>query len=91
MYDPHHDSDASKHSSPHRSLQRGTVDQPYYGPYRLLARRGTEVFVVVGNQIRWTDLRMLKNDWEEQTYHSATWSKSVEHQEIGELASYRVR
>jgi hypothetical protein len=90
-YDPRHDSDASKHSSPLRSLHRGSVDQTYYGPHRLLARRGTEVFVVVGNQIRWTDLRTIKNDWEEQMYHSATWSKSMEQQDVGELSSYRVR
>ena len=35
------------------------------GPRRTIARRGTEIFVVVGNQIRWSDLCMLKDDWEE--------------------------
>ena len=35
------------------------------GPKRIIARRGTEVFVVVGNEIRWTDLLALKDDWEE--------------------------
>ncbi|KAA6411382.1 MAG: hypothetical protein FRX48_04662 [Lasallia pustulata] len=37
----------------------------YLGPQRTIARRGTEIFVVVGNQIRWSDLCMLKDDWEE--------------------------
>lgn len=35
------------------------------GPRRTIARRGTEIFVVADNQIRWTDLCMLKDDWEE--------------------------
>lgn len=37
----------------------------YLGPQRTIARRGTEIFVVVGNEIRWSDLCMLKDDWEE--------------------------
>ena len=35
----------------------------YLGPKRAIARRGTEIFVVVDNQIRWSDLCMLKDDW----------------------------
>lgn len=30
------------------------------GPRRTIARRGTEIFVVVGNEIRWSDLVLLK-------------------------------
>ncbi|KAI9706438.1 MAG: hypothetical protein M1836_003444 [Candelina mexicana] len=37
----------------------------YVGPRRTIARRDTEIFVVVGNQIRWSELCMLKDDWEE--------------------------
>jgi nucleoporin NUP82 len=36
----------------------------YHGPHRLIAKRGTEVFAVVNNQIRWADLCMLKDEWE---------------------------
>ncbi|KAI4090378.1 MAG: hypothetical protein LQ344_004808 [Seirophora lacunosa] len=36
----------------------------YRGPHRTIAYRGTEVFVVVDNQIRWSDLSMLKENWE---------------------------
>ncbi len=36
----------------------------YHGPQRTIACRNTEVFVVVDNQIRWSDLSMLKYDWE---------------------------
>lgn len=31
---------------------------------RIIARRGTEVFVVVDNVIRWADLPSLKDEWE---------------------------
>lgn len=33
------------------------------GPKRTIARRGTEVFVAVGKEIRWADLAYLKDDW----------------------------
>lgn len=36
------------------------------GPKKLLACRGTEIFVAVDNQIRWSDLCMLKDDWTEK-------------------------
>ncbi len=34
------------------------------GPRRTIARRGTEVFVAVGKQIRWGNLVHLKDSWE---------------------------
>ncbi|ODA82592.1 hypothetical protein RJ55_01099 [Drechmeria coniospora] len=33
------------------------------GPRRTIARRGTEVFVAVGKEIRWADLAYLKDEW----------------------------
>ncbi|KAL7947294.1 hypothetical protein V8C42DRAFT_282687 [Trichoderma barbatum] len=33
------------------------------GPRRTIARRGTEVFVAVGKEIRWGDLVYLKEEW----------------------------
>lgn len=36
----------------------------YLGPTRTIARRGSEVFVVVGKQIRWADLASLKDQWQ---------------------------
>lgn len=47
-------------------IQRNGIasTEPYMGPKRLLAQRGTEVFVAAGNKIRWTDLCMLKEDYE---------------------------
>ena len=44
----------------------GSIDlSAYHGPHRLLAQRGSEIFFVAGNQIRWGDLRALKSSWEE--------------------------
>ncbi|PGH13399.1 hypothetical protein AJ79_03678 [Helicocarpus griseus UAMH5409] len=41
-----------------------TRDQSYIGPKRALARRGTEIFAVVDNQIRWSNLATLKDEWQ---------------------------
>ncbi|KAI9808518.1 MAG: hypothetical protein M1827_007223 [Pycnora praestabilis] len=40
----------------------------YTGAKRTIARRGTEVFVAIGNQIRWSDLCLLKDNWEEEEH-----------------------
>lgn len=37
----------------------------YQGPRRLVASRGTEIFTVVGNKIRWADLASIRDEWEE--------------------------
>lgn len=64
----------------------------YSGSQRTIARRGTEIFVVVDNQIRWSDLCMLKEEWEDVQGRGEV-HKSVE-QEAGNeegQRSYRVR
>lgn len=38
----------------------------YAGPSRIIAHRDTEVFYAVGNEIRWTDLVLLKDAGESQ-------------------------
>ncbi len=67
---------APSHGGPNSRIGKGQGSKPpvngkangagYIGPKRLLATRGTEVFVVVDNEIRWSDLCMLKDGWEEQ-------------------------
>ncbi|KAK6813401.1 hypothetical protein RU639_011215 [Aspergillus parasiticus] len=47
------------------SKLRQEVD--YAGPTRVLAKRGNEAFTVVDNQIRWSNLTRLKNEWQQQT------------------------
>lgn len=41
------------------------IAKQFTGNRRIIARRGTELFVVVNNEIRWSDLCMLKDVWEE--------------------------
>jgi nucleoporin NUP82 len=57
----------SVHTSRLRSPKGVRSNESYRGPRRLLAKRGTEIFTVVDNKIRWADLARVKNEWEEQT------------------------
>ncbi|KAI9780795.1 MAG: hypothetical protein M1816_002667 [Peltula sp. TS41687] len=43
-----------------------TTEPASPGPRRIIARRDTEVFVAVGNQIRWADLALLQAQWKER-------------------------
>ena len=49
--------------------------KPNPGPRRTIARRGTEVFVAVGKQIRWGDLAALKESWETKNTRSGSVSR----------------
>ncbi|KAK1239128.1 hypothetical protein MKX08_006189 [Trichoderma sp. CBMAI-0020] len=60
LFEPSADSLRSKAlSSPSKKKQTP-------GPRRNIARRGTEVFVAVGKEIRWGDLVYLKEEWMEK-------------------------
>jgi hypothetical protein len=85
--------DADKFSDP--KSRNGTArKEVWLGPRRTLARRETEVFVVVGNTIRWADLRALKEEGEAQEQDKRRVVKSIEKTEqdgIGsKLSSYKV-
>ncbi len=43
-----------------------TSSGDYVGPKKTIARRGAEIFTAVGKHIRWADLSMLKENFEEQ-------------------------
>ena len=45
------------------------------GPRRTIAKRGTEIFVAVGNTIRWADLPTLKDDFSSAEDLNSTPSK----------------
>ncbi|KAL8793185.1 MAG: hypothetical protein Q9195_004215 [Heterodermia aff. obscurata] len=47
-------------------LSNGRATKPYLGPTKVIAHRGTEVFVAVDNRLRWADLCMLKDDYDDQ-------------------------
>lgn len=85
-----HGSAPSKSSSYPRSPHGENAQQPYHGAHRLLASRGTEIFVVVRNQIRWLDLHTVKNDWEEKTQCAANTRGLLEHQDEPQFSSYRI-
>ncbi|KAL8730144.1 MAG: hypothetical protein Q9166_004227 [cf. Caloplaca sp. 2 TL-2023] len=58
-----HNSPGSQNgASPQR--KGSNKEEEYLSPRRTIAYRGTEVFVVVDNQIRWSDLSIIKYDWE---------------------------
>lgn len=40
-------------------------DESHFGPLKSIAHRGTEVFVAVGNELRWSDLVLLKEKHDE--------------------------
>lgn len=45
------------------------------GPRRTIARRGTEVFIAVGTEIRWADLVYLKETWENKQENQRSFLK----------------
>lgn len=51
----------------------------YYGPVRSIAHRNTEIFVLVDNDIRWSDLSTLKHAPEnsDQPSYRACFEKDV--------------
>ena len=56
---------AASTASPHPSVYGSPKKQAYIpGPKRTIARRGTEVFVANGREIRWADLVTMKDAWE---------------------------
>ena len=70
----------------------------YVGPNTTIARRGAEIFTVVGKHIRWADLSVLKENFEEQKATPTKAPKStgprtgVQIEKDGpEDGSYRVR
>ena len=58
----------------------------YLGPRRTIAHRGSEIFLVVDNQIRWADLSILKYDWES----SQRKGKVLEEDDAVTAPSYKV-
>jgi nucleoporin NUP82 len=48
-----------------RSNQAQIPDTRYPGPLRTIAHRGTDLFTAIGNELRWSDLSVLKDDGEQ--------------------------
>jgi len=61
----------------------------YVGPRRQVAARGTEIFIAVGNKLRWADLAMTKHAWEERAEPGKTVTSRAEI-DASSVAPYRV-
>lgn len=88
---PGHGLFSSTEKTPPHAIQNGfkapTNGEDYRRPQRTIAYRTTEVFVAVNNQIRWSDLSLLKYDWE------CLHGRGAEQADAGEKAAqaYKVR
>ena len=87
----------SAHSSTQHTRKSSDLTE-FNGPNKTIARRGTEVFVVAGKHIRWSDLSVLKAEHEEleatpskKPKASAEEQRVVNEDEGPEDGSYRVR
>ena len=73
LFEPSPDAIRSRAFSPPYSSK----NKPALGPRRTIARRGTEVFVAVGKEIRWADLAYLKDEWTTRQPRGRTGSAGV--------------
>lgn len=71
--------------SPAQGLQR-TKPSTEDGATRTIAKRGNEVFAVIDNEIRWSNLARLKDQWQQQ----ARQKKAKDQTNGASLPSYRV-
>lgn len=77
--------------SPAETEQNGSSVAIPNGPTKTAAKRGTEVFVVVDNEIRWADLTRLKDQWQQQQARQKKGSAGASSDSKSEdLPSYRV-
>ncbi|KAK5412381.1 hypothetical protein LTR06_005351 [Exophiala xenobiotica] len=87
--DPAPESPASP--SKHSSYIGSPPSADYQGPRRLVASRGTELFTVVGNKIRWADLAAVRDEWEENSHSgSSRFGLSRSGGDAPEQQAYRV-
>ncbi|KAI0013737.1 hypothetical protein F4779DRAFT_350497 [Xylariaceae sp. FL0662B] len=67
---PGHDLFAPNPDEPYSIASHISKTPPKSGPRRTIARRGTEVFIAVGKEIRWADLVFLKEQWQAKAAES---------------------
>ena len=65
-------------------------DVRYEGPLRKVAHRGTEIFVATGNELRWSDLALLKDAGEDYERRQGRSLNVDAEQEEGSARAYRV-
>ena len=88
----------ARHRDSQQPEKRTDSSNDYVGPHKTIARRGAEIFTVIGKHIRWADLSILKASFEEQKATPTKAPKStgsrtdIQTEKDGpEDGSYRVR
>lgn len=66
--DPEAQSPASPSKRPTNAKRSEEVATLTASAKKLIAHRGSEVFTVIGNKIRWADLSRVKDEWEAQSH-----------------------
>ena len=77
--------------SPAQGLQSGSKTSTSTGATRTIAKRGNEVFAVIDNEIRWSNLSRLKDQWQQQIKQKKGSAAQTEETAAStEIPSYRV-
>lgn len=78
-------------TNPAQDLQKGGKASDISGATRTIAKRGNEVFAVVDNEIRWSNLARLKDQWHQQARRKKGSATQAEEQmKDTRTPSYRV-
>lgn len=72
------------------SKAQHTPGDSYDGPSRKIAYRGTEIFVAVGNELRWSDLALLQHVGEERHRGKQTGRYSHDSEDTQQERAYKV-
>ena len=64
--------------------------ESYDGPSRTIAYRGTEIFVAVGNELRWSDIALLQHVGEERHRRKQTARYSHDTEDTQHERAYKV-
>jgi len=76
---------------PAQALENGSKAVTPNAANRTIAKRGNEVFAVIDNEIRWSDLARLKDQWQQEARQKKSSTGPVNEQENGtKSAPYRV-
>lgn len=77
--------------SPAQALENNTKAVTPHAANRTIAKRGNEVFAVIDNEIRWSDLARLKDQWQQEARQKKSSTGPVKEQANGtKTPPYRV-
>ncbi|CAI7570286.1 hypothetical protein N7533_007797 [Penicillium manginii] len=82
---------SSSLATPAQNTQPNPKSATPTGATRTIAKRGNEVFAVIDNEIRWSNLARVKDQWQQQARQKkASTGQTKELAKDGEIPSYRV-